>query len=109
VWFSSAPTTRRGRSWRTAARRPRPRRCSASRWGGALAPAEVTPHILRAPEAAGSYLICTDGLTDLLSVDEVAACIGADDNASVTAMFEAAMAAGGRDNISIILVRLRAA
>jgi serine/threonine protein phosphatase PrpC len=76
--------------------------------GGALAPAEVTPHILRAPEAVGSYLICTDGLTDLLSVDEIAARIGADDNASVTAMFEAAMAAGGRDNISIILVRLRA-
>jgi serine/threonine protein phosphatase PrpC len=77
--------------------------------GGALAPAEVTPHLLRAPEAAGSYLICTDGLTDLLSVDEIAARIGADDNASVTAMFEAAMTAGGRDNISIILVRLRAA
>ena len=77
--------------------------------GGALAPSEVTPHILRAPFVAGSYLICGDGLTDPLSVDEIAACVGEDDTASVTAMFEAAMAAGGRDNISILLVRLRAA
>jgi serine/threonine protein phosphatase PrpC len=32
-----------------------------------------------------------------------------DDGAMVTALFEAAMAAGGHDNISIVLVRLRLA
>jgi serine/threonine protein phosphatase PrpC len=77
--------------------------------GGGLAPAEVTPHILREPAVAGSYLICSDGLTDLVSPDAIAACVGTDDAASVTAMFEAAMAAGGRDNISVVLVRLREA
>ena len=77
--------------------------------GGALAPSEVTPHVLRAPVVAGSYLICSDGLTDLVSPEAIAACVGADDTATVTALFEAAMAAGGRDNISIVLVRLREA
>jgi len=77
--------------------------------GGALAPSEVTPHILREPAVTGSYLICSDGLTDLVSLEAMAACVGADDTATVTALFEAAMAAGGRDNISIVLARLREA
>lgn len=77
--------------------------------GGALAPCEVTPHILRVPAVAGSYLICSDGLTDLVAPEAMAACVGADDAATVTALFDAAMAAGGRDNISIVLVDLRAA
>jgi len=77
--------------------------------GGALAPSEVTPHILREPGVTGAYLICSDGLTDLVPVEAMAACVGTDDAATVTALFEAAMAAGGHDNISIVLVRLREA
>jgi serine/threonine protein phosphatase PrpC len=77
--------------------------------GGWRDPSDVTPHILREPEVVGAYLICSDGLTDLVPVAAIAACIGADDRTSVLAMFDAAMAAGGHDNVSIILLRLRAA
>jgi serine/threonine protein phosphatase PrpC len=68
----------------------------------------ITPHVLEEP-VEGRYLICSDGLTDLLDPDAITAHIGDDDVASVTALFEAAMAAGGSDNVSILLVRLRRA
>jgi PPM family protein phosphatase len=68
----------------------------------------ITPHVLGEP-VEGRYLICSDGLTDLLAPEAIAARIGNDDAASVTALFEAAMAAGGHDNVSIVLARLRPA
>jgi serine/threonine protein phosphatase PrpC len=68
----------------------------------------ITPHVLAEP-VEGRYLICSDGLTDLLAPEAIAARIGNDDAASVTALFEAAMAAGGHDNVSIVLARLRPA
>jgi len=77
--------------------------------GGWRDPSDVAPHVLREPEVSGAYLICSDGLTDLVPVAAIASCIGTDDQASVLAMFDAAMAAGGHDNVSIILARLRVA
>jgi len=76
--------------------------------GGWHEPDGITPHVLSEP-APGRYLICSDGLTDRLDPGAIAAHIGDDDVASVSAMFEAAMAAGGDDNISIVLARLRPA
>jgi PPM family protein phosphatase len=76
--------------------------------GGYDDPDAITPHVLAEPvEGERRYLVCSDGLTDLLDPDAIAAHIGDDDVASVRALFEAAMAAGGDDNISILLVRLR--
>ena len=57
----------------------------------------------------GRYLICSDGLSDLLDPEAIAAHIGDDDAMSISALFEAAMAAGGGDNISIVLARVRPA
>jgi serine/threonine protein phosphatase PrpC len=76
--------------------------------GGWHDPDGITPHVLEEP-VEGRYLICSDGLTDLVDPEAIAAHIGDDDAASVTALFEAAMAAGGDDNVSILLVRLRPA
>jgi PPM family protein phosphatase len=76
--------------------------------GGWHEPEGITPHVLSEP-APGRYLICSDGLTDLLDPDAIATHIQDDDAASVAALFEAAMAAGGDDNVSIVLVRLRPA
>jgi serine/threonine protein phosphatase PrpC len=76
--------------------------------GGWHEPDGITPHVLPEP-APGRWLLCSDGLTDRLSPEAIAAHIGEDDAASVSALFEAAMAAGGDDNISIVLVRLRPA
>jgi protein phosphatase len=57
-------------------------------------------------EANCEYLICSDGLHDMLSDDEIAGCLSADLQASVRLLFDRAMAEGGIDNISIILARL---
>ena len=76
--------------------------------GGWHDPDGITPHVLSVP-LAGRYLICSDGLSDLVDPEAIAAHIGDDDVASVTALFEAAMAAGGGDNISIVLARVRPA
>jgi PPM family protein phosphatase len=50
------------------------------------------------------WLLCSDGLTDMLDDDEIAHAFARDDEAAVRALFDAAMAAGGSDNISIIVV-----
>lgn len=76
--------------------------------GGWHEPDGITPHVLAEP-ILGRYLICSDGLTDRLDVEAIAAHIGDDDAASVAALFAAAMAAGGDDNVSILLVRLQPA
>jgi PPM family protein phosphatase len=78
--------------------------------GGWHDPDGITPHVLSEPiQAESRYLICSDGLSDRLDPEAIAAHIGDDDAASVSALFGAAMAAGGDDNISIVLVRLRPA
>jgi serine/threonine protein phosphatase PrpC len=69
---------------------------------------EIVPHVLHeALDQPRRYLICSDGLSDLLGREEIAALIGDDPAASVTALFEAAMARGGRDNVSLILLEVR--
>ena len=74
--------------------------------GGWQDPEGLTPHVLSEP-APGRYLLCSDGLSDRLDPGTIVDHIREDDSASVTALFDAAMAAGGDDNISIVLVRLR--
>ena len=76
--------------------------------GGWHDPEGIAPHVLSEP-APGRYLLCSDGLTDRLDPGAIADHIREDDGASVAALFEAAMAAGGDDNISIVLVRLQPA
>lgn len=73
--------------------------------GGQTAFEAVTPHAEAEPLAAGrSYLLCSDGLTDLLDPDGIAARLDSGDPASaVEGLFQDAMAAGGKDNISIVL------
>jgi serine/threonine protein phosphatase PrpC len=76
--------------------------------GGWQEPGGIRPHVLPEP-TLGRWLVCSDGLTDLLEPEAIAAHIGEDDAATTTALFDAAMAAGGHDNVSIVLVRLRRA
>jgi serine/threonine protein phosphatase PrpC len=69
---------------------------------------EIVPHVLSDPPSARQrYLICSDGVSDLLSLREIAALLEDDAAASARALFEAAMAQGGRDNISLILLEVR--
>ena len=75
---------------------------------GAYQPAGIEPHVVSEPlENGARYLICSDGLTDLVDRTAIEETIDRDDIASAQALFEAAMARGGDDNISLILLRIR--
>ncbi|WP_405013476.1 PP2C family protein-serine/threonine phosphatase [Kitasatospora sp. NBC_01539] len=78
--------------------------------GGTVAPREVTPHLRSLPVIVGArYLVCSDGLTDPVPPEELAAVLAAHDDDDVRAAFElwrAAIDAGGPDNITLALVRI---
>jgi serine/threonine protein phosphatase PrpC len=72
--------------------------------GGALPPAAIVPHVGEAPlKVPARFLLCSDGLTDMLPDDDLADCMTLGDADAVVEMFELAMRAGGYDNISIIV------
>ncbi len=55
------------------------------------------------------YLLCSDGLSDLVAEEDIAAIMGRDDDdAIVDALTQAALDAGGLDNITVLLARLEA-
>ncbi|HXF68064.1 MAG TPA: PP2C family serine/threonine-protein phosphatase [Burkholderiales bacterium] len=77
--------------------------------GGAWEFMDIEPHLRAEPCRPGSiYLLCSDGLYDALAPEEIVALIGPDLAASANALFEAAMAAPARDNVSLALVRIGA-
>ena len=49
------------------------------------------------------FLVCSDGLTDMLDQSGIEACLEGDPRASVASLANAALNAGGRDNLSIIV------
>lgn len=79
--------------------------------GGSARLQSIEPHIypVRVSEAA-RFLICTDGLTDMLSLDAIEAIMAQELEMtnSVVKLFEAAMAAGGKDNITIMSLEVKA-
>lgn len=75
--------------------------------GGLTRFRDIAPHVCRQPLAPGTYLLCSDGLYDGLDLDAMQSAIDDDLGPSVSRLFERAMATGARDNISIILLRLR--
>lgn len=75
--------------------------------GGFSGTEQIEPHVTHLPlEAGAEFLICSDGLHDMLSDPEIESCLDADLATTVTALFENAMSAGGIDNISIIHARI---
>jgi PPM family protein phosphatase len=69
---------------------------------------QIDPHVLSEPLTDGArYLVCSDGLTDLLDLRAIEQLLDDDEQASTPALFEAAIARGGDDNVSLILVRLQ--
>jgi serine/threonine protein phosphatase PrpC len=77
--------------------------------GGCRSFIPISPHI-GGEEFAGNlphasrWLLCSDGLTDMLDDAEIERAFAASDEETLWALFAAAMAAGGRDNISIVMV-----
>jgi len=75
--------------------------------GGASTYMEILPHVLNDKSCVGrTYLLCSDGLTDMVSLDDMEASLMPDLVSSVRNLFAKAMAGGGHDNISILLARI---
>ena len=75
---------------------------------GGTSKGAITPHVGEDPGGpTGAWLLCTDGLTDLVDVPDMEKILAThtNDEAAVHALWQAAMAAGGKDNISIVLAR----
>lgn len=75
--------------------------------GGGLREAAIDPHVQSRPLRDGSYLVCTDGLTDALGDDAIAAILA--DNEGGRAAFElwnATIEAGAPDNVTLALVEI---
>lgn len=73
--------------------------------GGASTLQQIAPHTDRISLAPGArYLLCTDGLTDLVGIDMLEVAIAESATAAVRGLLRLALEAGGRDNITIIVV-----
>lgn len=68
----------------------------------------IIPHIVREDLAENtSYLICSDGLTDMVSYEAIESHLNYDSIADVAGkLMEEALVNGGRDNITLILCRV---
>ena len=93
---------------RSHAPRPPQRNLSRRRCGGARSRRPAFIEILRFPMPAdGALLLCSDGLTDLISSarnPRRRRALCARSRTAVRALIEAANHAGGKDNVTVILV-----
>jgi serine/threonine protein phosphatase PrpC len=78
--------------------------------GGGWRASDIAPH---AGEGAltmpARFLLCSDGLTDMLDDEDIADCLALADAEAVAQLFDLAMRAGGLDNISIVLASVEEA
>jgi serine/threonine protein phosphatase PrpC len=67
---------------------------------------EITPHVQIMPRSSKpeTFLLCTDGLFDLVALDEMEASISGQYDTRVKSLFDKACAGGGRDNVTIVIV-----
>ena len=69
----------------------------------------IEPYIAKGELAAGDqYLLCSDGLTDMLSNLEISCIMSESETAEVCAdrLVHAALERGGRDNVTVIVCRV---
>jgi PPM family protein phosphatase len=72
--------------------------------GGAPIFVPIAPHIGEdALVVPSRWLLCSDGLTEMLDDADIECMLATNDEAAVRGLFAAAMDAGGTDNISIVL------
>jgi protein phosphatase len=72
--------------------------------GGTFLPVPLDPHVASVVPAVGDrLLICTDGLTDMLDEEAICARLRAVSHNPAAALADAAVDAGGRDNVTVIV------
>ena len=70
----------------------------------------IEPYIVRDKISPGDqYLLCSDGLTDMLTSSEISDIMlsSKDTEACVTHLIDAALEHGGRDNITVIICKIK--
>lgn len=73
--------------------------------GGSTRRTSPAPHIARAPFTAGdALLLCSDGLTDMLSDEEILSVWSRNESNPAERLVAAALDAGGRDNVTVVVV-----
>lgn len=68
----------------------------------------IEPYLAHGPYNDGDvYLICSDGLTDMVTVEEITEVLNSNSiETAATALLDKALAAGGKDNTTIILCKI---
>jgi serine/threonine protein phosphatase PrpC len=67
----------------------------------------LRPHLFEeALPVPSRFLLCSDGLTDMLDDEDIEDCLTLPDGKAAMQLFDLAMDAGGTDNVSIVLVRV---
>ena len=76
--------------------------------GGADSFLEILPHVGAESTRPGRrYLLCSDGLTDALTLEAMERALSSDDRAMVRELLDLALAAGAPDNVSVVLASVR--
>lgn len=75
--------------------------------GGTADPARVEPHVRSEPVVVGDrFLICSDGLTDVLDTTTIGRLAAPGGPDAVRALLDATLAAGAPDNVTVALVEV---
>nr|WP_269429428.1 protein phosphatase 2C domain-containing protein [Sphingomonas sp. 35-24ZXX] len=75
--------------------------------GGTLTPRPIVPHIFRFDlGSTDAILLCSDGLTDMVEDEEIEALLSRHPDDPADALVQAALDAGGADNITVVVVRI---
>lgn len=85
-----------------------PMRALSQCLGGYANDGALAPQVVTEPLAAGDgWLICSDGVHDMLDHAAMESCLSSDPHAIAADMFHRAMDAGGNDNITIVCAMRR--
>ena len=72
--------------------------------------AALSPHVEEIPELKKNdvFLLCSDGLTDMVPDSAISRTLAGDPSAEgcADALLEKALAAGGKDNVTIIAIKI---
>ena len=75
--------------------------------GGTLTPLPLVAHVVSFdPRSIETVLLCSDGLTDMVDDDEIEALLRRRPEDPAQALLEAALDAGGADNVTVVVVEL---
>jgi serine/threonine protein phosphatase PrpC len=75
--------------------------------GGLHGTRQIDPHVRTVRLAAGArLLLCSDGLTDMVANHRIAEIFGSDEPDHASMLLQAALAGGGRDNVSLAVLEI---